>query len=131
MIDSADCIPGQEEEIRQAEARLRTAMLASDVEQLDQLIDDRLLFVGPDGRLYTKQDDLNLHRSGAEQIERLEVKELNVETHGALAATTALARMSGSLNGEHFDGCFRYIRVWAQTPTGWRIVAGSVCIAPN
>jgi hypothetical protein len=45
-----------------AEARLRAAMIAGDVGQLDQLIDDRLVFVGSDGRTCGNQDDLELRR---------------------------------------------------------------------
>ncbi len=57
MTDNSDSSPARENEIRVAEACLRSAMLASDGQQLDHLIDDRLLFVGPDSRVYSKQDD--------------------------------------------------------------------------
>ena len=40
--------------IRELEERLRLAMLASNVSELDDLIDDELLFVGPDGHVYSK-----------------------------------------------------------------------------
>ena len=59
-----------EQKIRQLEERLRQAMLKSDVAELDALIDDRLLFIGPDGAVFSKKDDLDLHRSGAERIHR-------------------------------------------------------------
>lgn len=117
-----------EDEIRQAESRLRAAMLASDVEALDRLIDDRLVFVGPDTRLYTKQDDLTLHRSGAERISTLDIDDLNVAIHGDAAVTTVVARMSGTMHGAPFDGHFRYVRTWIKSPDGWRIIAG--CVSP-
>jgi hypothetical protein len=129
MTDSSDSSPSCENEIRVAEACLRSAMLTSDVQQLDQLIDNRLLFVGPDSRVYSKQDDLSLHRSGAQRVEKLEIEELLIETHGEFGVSTVLAQMSGTFNDEPFGGRFRYIRTWAKTPTGWRIVAGSVCAA--
>ena len=37
------------EELRRAERRLQAAQLASDVAALDALLDDRLVFSGPDG----------------------------------------------------------------------------------
>ncbi len=52
-------------EIRHVEERLRNAMLTSNVTEFDALIDDRLLFIGPDDGVYRKADDLELHRSGA------------------------------------------------------------------
>jgi Domain of unknown function (DUF4440) len=42
--------------IRAQEHRLRDAMLAGNVAELDALIDDRLLFVGPDGGVYSKAE---------------------------------------------------------------------------
>lgn len=51
------------DEILRAEASLRQAMLESDVEALDRLVHDRLLFAGPDGAVYRKEDDLRVHRS--------------------------------------------------------------------
>jgi hypothetical protein len=55
----ADTLPN-ELELRAADRRLQAAQLQSDVEVLDALIDDRLVFTGPDGRLYSKQDDLRV-----------------------------------------------------------------------
>lgn len=52
-------------EIIALEAQLRGAQLAGDVQQLNQLIDDDLLFTGPDGQLGTKAQDLAAHGSGA------------------------------------------------------------------
>ena len=127
MTNNSDSSRACENDIRVAEGRLRTAMLASDARQLEQLIDDRLLFVGPDSRVYSKQDDLSLHRSGAQRVEQLEIEELLVEPHGEFGVSTVLAKMSGTFNGEPFAGRFRYIRTWAKTATDWRIVAGSVC----
>jgi hypothetical protein len=48
-------------EIVELEARLRAAQLAADVVALDALIAEDLLFVGPDGRLATKSQDLEAH----------------------------------------------------------------------
>ncbi|MEU7758424.1 MULTISPECIES: nuclear transport factor 2 family protein [Micromonospora] len=59
------------ETLRAAERRLQRAQLSSDVAALDRLIDDRLVFSGPDGRLYSKQDDLHVHRSGRQTMTRV------------------------------------------------------------
>jgi hypothetical protein len=116
-----------EAQIRHLEERLRQAMLKSDIAELEALIDDRLLFIGPDSAVYSKEDDLTLHRSGAERITRLEVEELRIEAHSSVAVVVVLAHMAGVFNGQVFEGRFRYIRTWAPTARGWRIVAGSVC----
>jgi ketosteroid isomerase-like protein len=112
--------------IEQLEQRLRQAMLASDVHALDALVDDRLLFVGPDGALYSKAQDLELHRSGVQRIHRLDFAELAVETHGSFAVATVLADLEGSFDGQRFEGRFRYLRTWAGRGADWKVVAGSV-----
>ena len=117
-------------EIRQSEEGLRQAMLTSNVAELDALIDDRLMFVGPDGSVYSKSDDLELHRSGAQQMSRAEFADIRIELHGGTAVTTVLANLAGIFKGQAFDGKFRYIRTWVREEHGWCIVAGSVCAIP-
>ncbi len=124
---AAESPPAVDAQIRALEERLRQAMLAGDVAALDALISDRLLFIGPDTRVYSKEDDLALHRSGAERVSSREVEELLVEAHGAVAVTIVLARMAGVFHGDAFAGRFRYVRTWAETAAGWQIIGGSVC----
>jgi Domain of unknown function (DUF4440) len=109
------------------ESRLRDAMLSSDVAELDALIDDRLLFVGPDGGVYSKADDLALHRSGATRVHAINVEESRVELHDGSATVVVTASLAGEFHGAAFSGRFRYLRVWACTKDTARIVAGSVC----
>ncbi|MGF1566822.1 MAG: nuclear transport factor 2 family protein [Nodosilinea sp.] len=118
-------------EIRHLEERLRAAMLTSNVAELDALIDDRLLFSGPDGSVYRKADDLELHRSGAERITRLDLDEIVIEHHGEIAIAVVLTRLAGELHGQAFAGQYRYTRTWMRGEQGWRIVAGSVCAVPG
>jgi hypothetical protein len=116
-----------ESEIRQLEDRLRLAMLAGDVGELDALIDDRLLFVGPDGGVYRKEEDLELHRSGAEKLARVDLREVRIEPHGTTAVAVVVADLEGVFKGEEFEGRYRYIRTWVRSGAAWRIIAGSVC----
>lgn len=118
-----------ESEILQLEERLRLAMLRGDVPALDVLIDDELLFVGPDGAIYTKRDDLELYRSGVQKLSLLEFREVAVRMHGATAVSVVMAYLSGNFKGEPYAGLYRYIRTWARGD-GWRIVAGVVCAVP-
>lgn len=119
-------------EIRHVEERLRTAMLASNIGELDALIDDRLLFIGPDGGVYRKADDLDLHRSGEEQMTRVDIEDMQIELHGSTAITVVVANMAGVFKGDAFAGRSRYIRTWVRHyDAGWRIVAGSVCAVPD
>ena len=108
------------------EAALRQAQLASDVAVLDQLVDDALIFTGPDGAVYGKQDDLDAHRRGMVRITRLEPSEERIQRFGSIAVVSVRMDMSGTFQGATFAGPFRYTRVWCARPEGWRIVAGHV-----
>jgi len=36
---------------------------------------------------------------------------------------------TGSFGGVAFEGHYRYLRLWCETSTGWRVVGGSMCAA--
>ncbi|MCU0523999.1 MAG: nuclear transport factor 2 family protein [Elainella sp. Prado103] len=116
-----------ETQIRECEARLYTAMSASDVSELDMLIADDLLFVDPTGELATKAMDLELHRTGGTQFHEFVPKELEIRVwseHFVLASAKIF--LSGTYLGNAFAGDYRYMRVWRKDQNGWQIAGGSV-----
>jgi ketosteroid isomerase-like protein len=115
-----------ESSLHASEAALRQAQLASDVQELDRLVDDALVFIGPNGAVYGKQADLDAHRQGLIRITRLEPSEERIQRFGHIAVVSVRMEMSGTFEGAAFDGPFRYTRVWRANPDGWRIVAGHV-----
>ena len=112
--------------IRLAESALRQAQLAADVAALDALIDDDLVFTGPDGAVYGKRDDLNAHRSGAIRITQLDPSDERLQDFGSIIVVSVRMEMCGSFNGTPFAGPFRYTRIWRARDDGWRVVAGHV-----
>ena len=117
------------ESLRAAERRLQAAQLASDVAALDDLLDDRLIFTGPDGKLYGKQDDLRVHRTGTQVINTLHEEELTMLVAGETGITWFLGRLSGSIDGTPFEARMRYTRTWVRdTERGWRIIAAHASI---
>ncbi len=116
-----------ETQIRECEARLYTAMLASNVSELDLLIADDLLFAGPTGELATKAMDLELHRTGGTQFHEFVPKELEIRVwseHFVLASAKIF--LGGTYLGNAFAGDYRYMRIWRKGNNGWQIVGGSV-----
>jgi ketosteroid isomerase-like protein len=112
--------------LRACEAALRQAQLESDVAALDRLVDDALVFTGPDGAVVGKADDLDAHRRGVVRITRLEPSEERIQRFGNVAIVSVRMEMAGSFQGAPFAGPFRYTRVWCARPDGWRVVAGHV-----
>ncbi|MDQ1645879.1 MAG: hypothetical protein QOJ50_2063 [Cryptosporangiaceae bacterium] len=113
------------DELRIAERRLQSAQLAGNVEELDRLIDDRLVYTGPpDGRCYTKADDLANHRSGIQSMTRVAEEDLRILVDGRTGVTWFLGTLEGSFAGDPFSARLRYTRTWIRDDAlGWRIVA--------
>jgi ketosteroid isomerase-like protein len=112
------------ESLRAAERRLQASQLASDVEALADLLDDALLFTGPDGTLYTKGDDLSAHRTGQQVLSRVEESELQALVVGSTGVTWFLGTLEGTVGGQPFMARMRYTRTWVlDDQGGWRIVA--------
>ncbi len=115
-----------DDSLRACEADLRQAQLASDVAALDRLVDDALVFTGPDGAIYGKRDDLDAHRHGMVRITRLEPSDERIQRFGSIAVVSVRMEMAGTFRSATFAGPFRYTRVWCKRPEGWRVVAGHV-----
>jgi hypothetical protein len=114
-------------ELQAAERALQAAQLASNVTELDRLIDDRLVFTGPDGRLYSKADDLRLHGSGEQKMSGVVEEDLTVLVVGNTGVTCFLGTVSGVLSGAAFTARVRYTRTWIHDDShGWRLIAGHV-----
>ena len=119
--------PEIENQIRACEARLYTAMLASDVAELDALLADDLLFAGPTGELATKAMDMELHRTGSTQFRELKPKALEIRVWSEqFALASAKVFLSGTFLGQEFAGDYRYTRIWRNGGHGWQVVGGSV-----
>jgi Domain of unknown function (DUF4440) len=119
-------------DLRESEERLQRAQLTSDLDELDRLLHPGLTFVGPDGTLTGKSDDLEVHRTGAIRIDRSEAEELVVRVNDGVGVTVLTARLGGSYQGQVFDGRMRYTRTWAYgEQTGWRVVAAQAAFLPS
>ncbi|GAA1718321.1 nuclear transport factor 2 family protein [Fodinicola feengrottensis] len=119
-----------EQELRAAERRLQRAQLARDVEVLDQLLDERLIFTYG-GECFGKQDDLDLQKSGQQLLTKVQEEDLTVLVEGRAGVTWLLAWMEGTVGGEPFAAQLRYTRTWFRDDRlGWRVVAAHFTQVP-
>lgn len=116
----------------EAEGRLQAAQLAADADALDRLLDDRLVFTGPDGRLYTKRDDLEIQRSGRQRLTRVDAEEVTALVDGTTGVTWFLGTVAGVFLGDEFSQRVRYTRTWVRSDEhGWRVLAAHVSPAAD
>lgn len=113
------------QQIAVAEERLRLAVLASDLTALDELIAPELIFTNHLGHVLTKQDDVELHRTGLLKLHQLQPSETQVRASAQLAVVSVRMRVAGAYGGAPFEEDLRYTRVWRMAANGnWEIVAG-------
>jgi len=114
-----------EQKIVEVEKQLLNAMEKSDIEILDQLLHEDLLFVLPTGEVITKLKDLETHKSG-----NLILKEINslidsIKLIEENAVVTLSSKIKGKMMEQNFEGNFRYIRVWKMFGDQLKVIAGS------
>ncbi|MGG6266836.1 nuclear transport factor 2 family protein [Leptolyngbya sp. AN03gr2] len=109
------------------EERLRQAMLASDVDVLNELLAPEIIITSHLGELLSKQDDLAAHQSGLFKIQELNPSEQRIQLHGEIAIVSVRMQLMGSYNNSPANGDFRYTRVWAISEHGtWQIIAAHI-----
>src|SRR5215471_13673011 len=118
------------DEILACEAELRRAQLTSDVELLDHLLDDALVFTSFDGTLATKSDDLSLHRSGRLRITRMEPVERRFLHLGVTSVVSVKMDSAAILDGTPIAAILRYTRIWHKRADRWQVAAGHMSMVP-
>jgi hypothetical protein len=109
-----------------SEKNLLEAMKTSNVELLDKLLHDELLFNGPDGETATKAIDLKNYRSGNINLHTVESSDQMLNTIGDNVVVAVTVEIKGTYLEQEIDGKFRYLRVWKLFETDWKVIAGSV-----
>jgi len=113
-----------EDQIIEAEEKLRLAMLHSDVKALDRMLSSKLIFTDHLGHLVGKEEDLAGHKSGALKLNSLSASEQQILLTGNVAIVSVKMQLSGSYNGMPTNGIFRFTRVWLQSQEGtWQVIA--------
>lgn len=117
--------PALNEEIIQKEEEIKNAMLSGDIESLDQLIHDDLLFHIPTGQVASKKMDIEAYRSGLMKLNTLEYQDRQIKMHDDLAIVSVTVKMEGNFGDQAIAGQFQFLRVWKKTNGFWKITAGS------
>ena len=112
-------------EIRDAEAKLLSAVKNRDLESLDALIHENLLFIIPGGHTAAKAMDLEAHRSGQMQVEDISAHEQLFKVTDDTVVASVLIELKAQYQGQRIDGKYRYLRVWKSFQGSWKIIAGS------
>ncbi|WP_196940632.1 nuclear transport factor 2 family protein [Sphingobacterium pedocola] len=118
------------ENVIEAENKLFSAQLVSNVDILDQLLHDDLLAVAPTGQIVTKEMDLNSHKTKTMIIEdaSTEIDDIKITGDTALSIVTMTAK--GKVMGAPLEGKFRYFRVWKRFDDTLKVIGASFMQLP-
>ena len=119
------------ENVVEAENKLFSAQLVSNVEILDQLLHDDLLAVAPTGEIITKEMDLNSHKAKTMIIENASIEIDDIKTTGDTALSIVTMTAKGKMMGTPLEGRFRYFRVWKRFDDSLKIIGASFMQLPD
>ncbi|WP_233558792.1 nuclear transport factor 2 family protein [Micromonospora radicis] len=108
-----------------AERQLQAAQRAADIESLDALLHPKVVGAGPDGTVFTKEDDLASYRSGALRITSLVEESLDVQEDGQTGVTRMVAAVDAVQGGAAVSARLRYTRLWVREDGNWRVLAAT------
>lgn len=100
------------QEVIEAENKLFSAQLVSNVDILDQLLHDDLIAVAPTGQILTKKMDLDSHKAKTMIIEDASTVIDEIKIIGDTALSIVTMKAKGKMMGTPLEGEFRYFRVW-------------------
>jgi ketosteroid isomerase-like protein len=100
-----------EEQVRKAEKELLDAMKNCDVNKLEELIHDDLLFSIPNGQTITKAEDIATYRSGNMKIHAIKASEEKIHLIGDTAIVSVAIAMEGTYFEHALDGKYKIIRI--------------------
>jgi ketosteroid isomerase-like protein len=117
------------EEIVHAEKQLQQAMVNNDVQALERLLHNDLVFIDVEGNVQGKRDDIESHASGAVVQTAVEfVEEPVMQCYGESAIVAVKAHIQVRVQGKSLEAFCRYLRVWLFQDERWQIISGAVRI---
>jgi len=109
-------------QVEQLEEVWRTAQLDDDVTAMDKLLSDDYVGITMTGQLVTKMQQLDRMKNRTLVLTKIALEDVKVKVIGSTAIVQSLAEVDGTNEGLPMHGTYRYIRVYARTPTGgWQI----------
>ena len=112
------------------EQRRWRALVAGDLEELDRLFDDAMVYTHSNGMVDSKQSYLGALRDGVFRYVDIDVQEAVPHEYGGTVVVTGTALATSESAHGRLVSPLRYSGVWAETDGEWRFVAWHSCPVP-
>jgi ketosteroid isomerase-like protein len=111
------------EEVRNLERSKFDALQRRDSNTLDAMLDDGLLWVDPNGSLWTKADYLaNMHNPNWQLLQVIP-ESMIVQAHGDVAIVVGIYHERGLISGHPYVERCRFIDTWVLKKGKWTCIA--------
>jgi ketosteroid isomerase-like protein len=98
------------------------AVVKHDVNALKEILRDDFTEVGPDGKFYTKAEDLASLQSADFKVDSLVLQGLNTRVYQGGAVVTGTAVVKGKSKGVDVSGEYRFLDVLEPRSNKWEVV---------
>jgi len=112
-------------EIDALENILVNAMLNRNIETLDRLLHQDLMFVDHFSNLRTKQDDLDFHQHPHLILKTITVLDRLITMFGDTAVVVSSKDVTGTHQGFDMELRIKFTRIWKKFDNTWQIIATS------
>jgi len=108
------------------------ASATGDAKTLDKLLDDRVVFMGEDGSLYSKHDIVAGASPPAKGISnKLVQSDFAVQLHDDVAVTRFTDNATFNVYGQVAHERFRSTEVWLRENGGWKMISSQTLAVPE
>ena len=111
--------------IADLEEKLLDGFKRTDLNTLDLLFADGMLFHDQYGNVLDKEMDLEAYRSGMIKINKINVSKREIRVFESIVIVSASLFIKGSYSDILLNGKYQWLRVWGKVSEDWKVISAS------
>jgi len=111
--------------IADLEEKLLDGFKRTDLNTLDLLFADGMLFHDQYGNVLDKEMDLEAYRSGMIKINKINVSKREIRVFESIVIVSASLFIKGSYSNILLNGKYQWLRVWGKVSEDWKVISAS------
>ncbi|WP_426328938.1 nuclear transport factor 2 family protein [Pedobacter sp. R-06] len=111
--------------IADLEEKLLDGFKRTDLNTLDLLFADGMLFHDQYGNVLDKEMDLDAYRSGMIKITKINVSKREIRVFESIVIVSASLFIKGSYSNILINGKYQWLRVWGKVKEDWKVISAS------
>ena len=111
--------------IADLEEKLLDGFKRRDLNILDLLFADGMLFHDQYGNVLDKEMDLDVYRSGMTKITKIDVSKREMRVFESIVIVSASLFIKGSYSNILLNGKYQWLRVWGKVREDWKVISAS------